>query len=121
MTCGNAGRNVKSATLAALRCPLVTRPCRAGDMTRAGEEWLARVLDAIAQILLRNIGLQRFRGRDVDLAGGVLVLQFGQTATIQREGELRIDPQRRVVCGNGGIELSHFQKNEAATVERGSI
>jgi hypothetical protein len=56
----------------------------------------------------------RLRRRD-------LVLQSGQAATIEREGALRVDPQRRVVIGNGGIELGHFQEHEAAAVERCGI
>src|SRR5437588_5614210 len=60
-------------------------------MTRCGDELLARLLDAIAHVLLRDIGLHRFRRGDVDLPGGILIPQLGQPATVQRESELGID------------------------------
>src|SRR5262249_61195220 len=86
------------------------------SQTRRADEWLARFLHAIARVFLGNVGLKRLGRRDVGLAGGIAVLQSRQAAAVKREGKLRVDPQGRVVVGNGGIEGSHFKKDEGQAV-----
>ena len=51
-------------------------------MARGAEEWLARLRHAIAGIFLGDIGLESLGRRDIGFAGGVVVLQSRQAATI---------------------------------------
>src|SRR6266446_4390049 len=78
--------------------------------------------NAVAGEFLGDVRLNRFRGDNVEVAaGGIVVLDLGNAAAIERVCPFRIDPQRRVIIGNSFAQLSGFQIYQGAAVERISI
>ncbi len=52
--------------------------------------------------------MDRFRRRDVALAGGILVLQPCDAASVERKGALRLDAQGGVEVGDGRVVLVSY-------------
>src|SRR2546425_5689438 len=83
-------------------------PVSTSDQVRGGrspENAPAALLHPVAREFLGDVGLDRFRRRDIFGAGGGLVLQFRHPPPLERGGGLRIEPQSGVVIGDRGVEL----------------
>src|SRR5258708_37995436 len=78
--------------------------------------------NAVAGEFLCNVRLNRFRGDNVEIApGGIVVLDLGNAAAIERGCPFRLDPQRCIIVGNGFTQLPGFQGYHGAAVTRGPI
>src|SRR5262249_32176570 len=75
--------------------------------------------NAVPGEFLGDVRLNRFRGDNVEVAaGGIVVLDLGNAAAIERVCPFRLDPQRRVIVGNGRGQLPGLQVYQGAAVER---